>query len=383
MKKTMIPQQEISLVNENAVSTFSAERLKSLVDRYSMWGCSAIANGVGVIPVYGAIGHGFWDWCGTDYQSIQGLAEELEENESVNSIVFLINSPGGASSGCFTCVDYLKTLKKPTTAFITGMACSAAYAIATACDKIVIEKDAETGCCGCYASAYEETEEHMKEEGFLVKVFRSAISPKKNLSVVSNKEAQEEFQAKIDKCGEDYLKMVAENRGVDYDKAKESFGLGAVVDAEYAVANGMVDSIGTWDELIESSQMAEESEGDDMDYGSMTEQEQLEAFTALTAANPGLLSETRGAERARVNSLLALKNGNAENDNLVNEAMEDGRQASDIALDLLSIANKQRQKGLEARVAETTIVDVPSATVPGKVENMYDKAADDLNNSVK
>lgn len=384
MKRTMTQRNEISLINENVVMEFSAEGLKSLVDRISYWGGGIVSNGVGIIPVYGAIGHGFWDWCTIDYQSLQATAEALEEDEEVKSIVFLFNSPGGAASGCFTCMDYIKSMKKPTTAFISGMACSAAYALATACDSIVIEKDSETGCCGCYASAYEETEEHIKQEGFLVKVFRSAISPKKNLSVVTDKDAQAEFQAKIDKCGEDYLKKVAENRGVDYDKAKESFGQGAVVDAEYALANGMVDSIGVWSDLIESSQQSNESEGDDMDFTSMTEQEQREAFSTLTNVNPALLSETRRAERERVNSLLSLKNGNADNDKIVADAMEDGRNASDIALELLNLANTQRKTKIEARVEETTTVDVPpTATATASEEDKYAKAAENLNKELK
>lgn len=360
----------IYFINSENTDGYSNQSHKAFLDVFPMMALKD--KGIGFAEVYGPLGHGYWDSMFSDYQSLQANLEMLEHDEDVKHIVLIINSPGGAVSGLFTACDYIKGLHTPITAFVTGEACSAAFAIASSCDKVYIERDAVTGCCGCYAEAYEA-----KEENFLKKVFRSAISPKKNLSVVTNEQAQKEYQARIDKLGTEYLDYVATNRGVDYETALTSFGEGLVVDAQYALEAQMVDGIATFDDVIEnisSQSEANEDEGEgeieDMtkeDIAKMTSEQRAELFGTLCSADPSLLSSTREGERARILALNKLRDPlNDAVNALVEGAISDGRTASDIALDVLEAVRighqeeqNDRQNALNAMAQGTQIVNTP------------------------
>lgn len=368
MKMKNENRYEINFLNENAVGAF-AERVDKVT---SKWGYSK-RDGVGVVSVYGGL-------YTSDYDLLTAELEILENDEKIESVVIHINSPGGSTAGLFDCCDYIKGMTKKTTAYISGMACSAAYAIATSCNKVYAQQDSETGCCGCFAHVLETTEEAYKRMGFFSRIFRSKNAPKKNLSV-SMEEVAEEIQANVDALGDKYLAYVAGNRGVDVAVAEETFGQGAVVSASYALANGMIDGICTIEEAMmadetetTSSSLPEEGEGEDtMDVFAMNAEEQATLFAQLCEANPSLLSErveeARRAESARVADLNALRNGTEAVDALVDAAVTEGKSASDIALDVIKAMKENpapthdetRASALDSLVEATETVAIPVA----------------------
>lgn len=368
-------------------------------------------DGVGFVSVYGALGNGFWEWTMSNYTMLGAILEDMERDDKVDNIVFLINSPGGMAEGLFDLCDRIKQCSKPTYAYITGMACSAAYAIASACKSIYAEKDAETGCCGCYAEAMEFSDEAYKDAGILRRIFRSKVSPKKNLSVITNKEAQDEYQKAIDAHGESYLRMCAENRGVEYETALETFGKGAVVSVEYGLENGMVDRICPLEDAIEdicngeekdtTPTLVPEGEGEEeMDIAkmsaeqimaSMSDEQKRAMFDALCTENPSLVKEredsAKEAEKARLDGLNALRNGTTEVDAIVDSAITDGRQAIDIAMEVI-VAMKNHKpteedtkaKALEELLDASTTVAAPRED-SAEGDNPYLVAAEVLNKS--
>ena len=333
---------DIYFLDENAMVNY--QRIKSAAEHFVGY---TIPNGsLSVLAVYGALGKGYWDFCFSFYQEIQDNIEQLLNDEEVKEIVLLLDSPGGVCTGLFSCCDYIRKAKerKPIHAFISGEACSAAYAIATSCTDVTIEEDSETGCCGAFARAMEYDPAFLeKKEGILSRIFRSKNAPKKNLSPITNEEAAKALQERIDELGNEYMSYIAENRGLSIEECEENFGQGAVVSAKYALENKMVDAISDWDSFIEnikSSLSADEdkSEGADMDIVNMSAEDRAEAFKALVEADPTLLAsateEAGKAERERVMALTSLKNGVAEYDEIINKAIEEGRCANETKIAL-------------------------------------------------
>lgn len=361
---------EIDLINNETVDAYSPYFQKHFLDKYACFGVATNNGGVGLSMVYGPLGHGYWESMFCDYQTIQSNLEDLKNDDEVKSIILLINSPGGAVSGLFTLCDYIKQIDKPITAFITGEACSAAYAIATSCDKVYMERDAVTGCCGCYAEAVME-----KQPNFISKIFRSANAPKKNLSVFDNKEAEKEYQARIDKIGEEYLNYIADNRGVEYDTALTAFGQGLVVDSGYALENNMVDGVGTFAEVFaevlpkedetteeetiittNSSHSATraESEGEIYmtkdDIVKMTSEQRAELFNALCEVDNSLLSPMLESEKQRIVALNGLRDGSANIDSIVDKAIAEGKKDSEVALEVLKATKENAQNDKTQKV---------------------------------
>ena len=351
---------EATFTNVNAVEMFT-ERVEKIVSRWE--GIAVNTDGRATVSVYGCLGS-------MDYDCLTANLEMLKNNKDVKSVTLHINSPGGAVAGLFDCCDYIKSFDKPINAYISGMACSAAYAIATSCDKVYSQQDAETGCCGCYAHPMENDFEKM---GLLHRVFRSKNAPRKNLSVITNEEEAEKFQASIDAMGEKYLQYVADCRGVSLEDAEKTFGQGASVSAEYALANGMIDGICSIEEVATTDSSLEEGEGEDMDISTMSAEEQATLFAELCNANPSLVAErveaARAAETQRVSALNALRNGSEAINTLVDAAVTDGRTAESIAFDVIKAMNEDakvasdmaREEALKALADNTETVAIPSA----------------------
>ena len=344
---------------------------------YTDWGMSVLDNGTAVVPVMGVLG----DWM--PYSYITGMIEDALSMEKVDSIVLMINSPGGAVAGLFDTCRYIEkaSKKKKCTAYVTGMACSAAYAIATACDEIFMMEDAEVGSCGCYAHAVEYSDAYFEKEGFLHRIFRSKCSPKKNCSVITDEAEAEAFQAEIDALGEKYLRYVAKRRKCAYSDALENFGKGGVLMGEKAIAAGMVDGIKTLEELgieeadtgstktnkvatedgteinaTENNSPLDGGEGDDMDINAMSEEQRRETFEALCSLQPDLtdsiVKSAKDEERKRILALGELRNGSAEVDAIVDSAVEDGRGAEAVAIDIVKAMKSAKDEVKDRRNAE-------------------------------
>lgn len=344
---------------------------------YTDWGMSVLDNGTAVVPVMGVLG----DWM--PYSYITGMIEKALKRDDINEIVLLIDSPGGAVAGLFDSCRFIEraSKKKKCTAYVTGMACSAAYAIATACDEIYMMEDAEVGSCGCYAHAVEYSDAYFEKEGFIHRVFRSKCSPKKNCSVIADEVEAEAFQKEIDALGEKYLRYVAKRRKCAYSDALENFGKGGVLMGEKAIAAGMVDGIKTLEELgieeadesstktrktavkdgteikaIENNSPQNGGEGDDMDINAMSEEQRRETFEALCSLQPDLtdsiVKSAKDEEKKRILALGELRNGSAEVDAIVDSAVEDGRSAEAIAVDIVKAMKSAKDEVKDRRKAE-------------------------------
>lgn len=344
---------------------------------YTDWGMSVLDNGTAVVPVMGVLG----DWM--PYSYITGMIEKALKRDDINEIVLLIDSPGGAVAGLFDSCRFIEraSKKKKCTAYVTGMACSAAYAIATACDEIYMMEDAEVGSCGCYAHAVEYSDAYFEKEGFIHRVFRSKCSPKKNCSVITDEVEAEAFQKEIDALGEKYLRYVAKRRKCAYSDALENFGKGGVLMGEKAIAAGMVDGIKTLEELgieeantgstktnkvatedgteinaTENNSPLDGGEGDDMDINAMSEEQRRETFEALCSLQPDLtdsiVKSAKDEERKRILALGELRNGSAEVDAIVDSAVEDGRSAEAIAVDIVKAMKSAKDEVKDRRNAE-------------------------------
>lgn len=82
-------------------------------------------NSVAVIPIDGVI-------CSWNSVMLMNLIREAESNPRINSILFVVNSPGGMISQIDVLANTIKGLSKPTVSVIAGMAASAAMWVISA-----------------------------------------------------------------------------------------------------------------------------------------------------------------------------------------------------------------------------------------------------------
>lgn len=321
-----------------------AEDWNISIDSEKKLGIIAVKNAMGA-SVYGA----------GSYTKLRGYIELCLNNDAVEQIVLEINSPGGDVNGLFEACEYISRAKevKPIHAHVTGLCCSAAYAIAGACTDISATETSDIGSVGIYSEA-QNWEKFDEKQGLLTKIFRSKNAKNKNLSAFTA-EGEKDRQEKMDFYEDCFYTVLSEGRGIERDKCVETFGQGASFLAREALERNMIDSIASYGELINglTSSDEEEDEGEDMDITKMTAEEKSEVFRALVADNPSLLAEAeenaRTQERERVTNLMAQKS--EANADIIDKAISGGQGLNDIALELYE-AEKKKAAELSAKISD-------------------------------
>ena len=331
------------------------ERQRFLAEVFGV--CRNPENGLAVISVEGVQGPSFFG--PSSYSKLRATVEGLLSDDSVTAIGIEFNSPGGDVVGLFEACTYLAQAKteKPIHCHVTGMCCSAAYALAASCTDISATETSEVGSVGVYSVAVDTTEAE-KKAGILTRIFRSKNAENKNKSAFTEEGAKER-QERIDFYEDCFYTLLAEGRNMDRDKCIEDFGHGSIFLASDALERNMIDNVASYDEWINklTSSDEEEDEGDDMDITKMTAEEKEAVFKALVAENPSLLAEAEGAarenERTRMNGLFALRT--EDNKDIVDKAIAEGGNADSIMGDLYR-AEKERADRLAAEKANLDMI---------------------------
>jgi signal peptide peptidase SppA len=158
----------------------------------------------------------------TGYDGLrQNFLTALTDSD-VKAIMLDVDSPGGEVSGCFDLVDtiYNARGKKPIWAILNESAYSAAYAIASAADRIIVPRTGGTGSIGVIC-AHVDFSKALTSAG--VKVTFITYGDRKadgHSEIPLSPEALEGFQSDIDTMGALFVNTVARNRNIAADRVR-------------------------------------------------------------------------------------------------------------------------------------------------------------------
>ena len=357
---------------------FDAETPRALMDGEWLDGSdfARLVDGVAIVPIYGPLmrSFSFWSW---SYEEVMRDLKLAEANNKVRSIVLDIDSPGGLVAGCGDCAALIRGLSKPVTAFVGGMAASAAYWLASAASRIEIGSGAMLGSVGAVIE-YVDVEPMFEKMGARIIRVVADQSPNKRLDATSP-EGQAEMQALVNAAGAAFVSGVAEGRGVTETDVLAGFGQGLMFDGAEAIARGMADARTTLESLVAGladrgipsrAVAATAAQEKPMDWATLTLAAlrehrpdlaaAIEAATAETnAAGQAAAVETaRAAERERILGIEAIDTGGHAD--LITAAKMDGKTTPEaLALQIL-----KAERGLGAtHLAQRAAAD-PVATVP-------------------
>lgn len=179
-----------------------------------------VVDGVAIIQVEGTLVHrlgSLHPYSGmTGYDGIGCLFKLALGDSAVRAIVFDVDSPGGEVSGCFDLVDTIFEARtiKPCWAILNENAFSAAYAIASAAQRVIVPRTGGVGSVGVIAM-HADLSQALGKAGISVTVLTYGARKADGASVAPlSKEARERFQADIDAMGDLFVSTVARNRGL-------------------------------------------------------------------------------------------------------------------------------------------------------------------------
>lgn len=214
-------------------------------------------GGVAVIPVTGPIfprANMMTEVSGAT--SIATLSNDFRaaiESADIGAVLLQMDTPGGAVSGVNAFADQVAAgmRKKPVVAYVTGVAASAGYWIASAASEIHIERTAILGSIGVIAAVPKQIAPDASGDMWIDIV--SSGAPNKR-SDPETEEGRGEIVAMLDAIEKQFVADVARGRKTSAAKVLEDFGAGGVKVGKDAVAAGMADKVQSFEATLSALQ---------------------------------------------------------------------------------------------------------------------------------
>lgn len=205
---------------------------------------SSILNRTGFITIYGPIvprSSYFSRASGVaSYTSLIDEFKSLENNSNIDRIVFILDTPGGSTTGVNDLSSLIYNSKKETASF-AWMAASAGYEIASATDKIYGPATGIFGSIGTVATI-RDTKKRDEKNGVIQYEIVSAQSPYKRADVTTE-EGRAVIQNLVDNMAQHFIENVAKYRGISSETVLNDFGKGAIFSGNEAIERGMIDNV--------------------------------------------------------------------------------------------------------------------------------------------
>jgi ClpP class serine protease len=211
-----------------------------------------IVDGVAFVYVRGPLAARSGGWCDSYEAILERVASALAK--APRRVVLDLDSPGGAAQGCFEAARQLRAACRaaavPLHAYVSGAACSAAYALACAADDVFVTPTAVVGSIGVYEMLASQAD----ADAALGLAYRIVATGERkadgNPHVPISDSAVAAAQAAVDSLGELFFALVEEMRGVPASQVRALDG--AIAIGRAAVARGLADR-----EVLSVSQLLE------------------------------------------------------------------------------------------------------------------------------
>ena len=197
----------------------------------------------GQVGIFGLLGQNDW-FADTDYTAIRANVRRALADSSVRTIDLVIDSPGGSCLGLPEAASAIAEANrvKPVRAFVTGIAASAAYWLASQASTVTVTPSGEVGSIGVL-DMHVGISDALKQAG--VEVTAVASSPQKieraPFTVLSD-EARQHMQRGVDEWYGQFLTAIRRGRGARVS-ATGNYGGGRMLSAKAALAEGLVDFV--------------------------------------------------------------------------------------------------------------------------------------------
>lgn len=196
--------------------------------------CGTLVQKLGTLRPYSGM---------TGYDGIRQNFMTAMADPDVKAIMLDIDSPGGEVSGCFDLVDAIFKArgKKPVWSILNESAYSAAYAIASAADRIVVPRTGGVGSIGVIWM-HMDWSKALTSAGFKVTfITYGDLKADGHPEIPLSEDARKRFQDDITTMGELFVSTVARNRNISAKAVRDTQAatyLGAA-----GVSQGLADEV--------------------------------------------------------------------------------------------------------------------------------------------
>lgn len=181
--------------------------------------------------------------------SIARLIRQAARDSQVKAILLRVDSPGGSVIGSDEIYHALKQANKPVVVHMGALAASGGYYVSMAADHIVAHPDTLTGSIGVI-SEFTNIEGLYEKLGLKSTVIKSGeFKDFGNPTSPFTEEDRKLWQAVIDETYENFVRIIADNRGMTVEEVKR-LADGRIYTGRQAYALKLVDQLGYFEDAV-------------------------------------------------------------------------------------------------------------------------------------
>ena len=291
---------------------------------------------------------------------------------AVQSIVLMVDSPGGAVGGTMAAASAVMTARgvKPIATYSDGTMASAAYWVGSAADRVYLSSGVDqVGSIGVVASHVDVSK---REEALGIKTTEIVAGRFKRISSQYgplSESGRQSIQDQVDYLYSLFVSDVAAQRGVSADKVIADMADGRVFIGQQAIDAGLVDGISSLDSVIaEMNDRVATASRFSASFSSplriYMDHNQVAADWAAENPEAAAVLRTEGAagERDRIAAVRAQALPGHEG--LIESLAADGQTSGPEAAVLVIAADHVRQQGIAQARLNDAIDAVPQAAAP-------------------
>lgn len=217
-----------------------------------------VIDGVAIIPVQGSLAQrvrGLDPYSGmVGYNQIEAKLEMAQDDEHVRAILFDIDSPGGQVAGCFDLARKIASYAKrnggpkPIVGAANEQACSAGYAILSACDEIYMPETGVVGSIGVWTLLVDMTR-NLDREGIEITMVRAGDRKARGAYFEkADKETVTKLMNWVEATRDQFVELVARNRSLPVAEVRAQEG--DWFHGEEALTRGLIDGFGPFEAIF-------------------------------------------------------------------------------------------------------------------------------------
>ena len=212
----------------------------------------AFQDGVAIIPIHGSLINRFGQCYGyvTGYNFIRRQRDAAMADPDVTAIVYDVNSGGGEAAGCFELADESFALRgtKPTISVVDSACYSAAYALASTSDQVVVTPTGGAGSVGVY-TMHVDMSKMLENWGLNITLIHAGEHKVDGHPYAELPEdVRADMQKSVDATYNKFVESVARNRNLSVEAVKDTQA--RCYSADDALALGLIDSVASPIEAI-------------------------------------------------------------------------------------------------------------------------------------
>jgi ClpP class serine protease len=258
------------------------------------------------------------------YESIRQRVESAC-SEAPPVVLLRIDSPGGEVAGCFDTARAIRaavdSAGKRLVVHVEGQCCSAAYALACMADRIVASRTASVGSIGVIAARLDATASDAQMGHRFALITSGARKADGNPHSPLESDELLVHQGEVDELAGEFFELVASSRGIQKDDVEALQA--ASLRGQAALAAGLIDELGSFDDLI-ASLNTENVETEEMD-----EEEKVLALLRAMTEDAQLDEQSRSRARRALAAMAEAEEATAEDEDEEDEDEEEASAESD------------------------------------------------------